>query len=51
LQRDEGIGADVIVLPHHGVGLHWSVDYKQIVGAPERSGIRLVIGAVLGPRT
>jgi hypothetical protein len=47
-----GIGADVIVLPHRGVSLHWSLDYKQIVGAaPERSGVRLVIGAVLGPRT
>jgi len=47
-----GVGADVIVLRHLGVSLHWSLDYKHIVGAaPERSGARLVVGAVIGPRT
>src|SRR5262249_62233028 len=47
-----GVGADVIVLPHLGASLHWSLDYKHIVGAaPERSGARLVVGVVIGPRS
>jgi len=47
-----GVGADVIVLKHLGASLHWSLDYKHIVGAaPERSGARLVVGILIGPRT
>lgn len=47
-----GVGADVIVLPHSGISLHWSLDYKFVAGAPqERSGARLVVGIVIGPRT
>jgi len=47
-----GVGADVIVVPHLGVSLHWSLDYRHLVGAPpERSGARLVVGVMIGPHT
>jgi hypothetical protein len=47
-----GVGADVIVLPHSGISLHWSFDYKYVASAPpERSGVRLLVGIVIGPRT
>jgi hypothetical protein len=47
-----GAGADVVILPHAGISLHWSVDYRWIHGgAPDRSGARLVVGILVGPRT
>lgn len=47
-----GAGADVLLVPHLGIGLHWSVDYRKISAAPpERSGARLVVGILIGPRT
>jgi hypothetical protein len=47
-----GVGADVIVLPRDGMSLHWSVDYEYLAGAPpDRSGVRLLVGIVIGPRT
>jgi hypothetical protein len=47
-----GVGADVILLPRTGISLHWSVDYRWIHGgAPDRSGARLVVGILVGPRT
>ena len=47
-----GAGADVIILPHSGISLHWSVDYRWARGAPpERSGTRVVVGILIGPRT
>jgi len=47
-----GVGADVIVVPRLGVGLHWSLDYKHIVGAPpDRSGARFLVGVLIGPHT
>ena len=47
-----GAGGDVIVLPRTGISLHWSLDYRWVRGAsPERSGTRLVVGILIGPRT
>jgi hypothetical protein len=47
-----GVGADVLVLPHTGISLHWAVDYRWTRAAPPaRSGARLVVGALIGPRT
>ena len=46
-----GVGADVIVFRHLGVSLHWSLDYKHVVGvAQDRSGARCVVGVLIGPR-
>ena len=47
-----GVGADVIVLPRAGISLHWSGDYRwRSASSPERSGARLVVGILIGPRT
>jgi hypothetical protein len=47
-----GAGADVMVVPSHGIGLHWSIDYRFAHGAPlGSSGARLVIGLLVGPHT
>src|SRR5215471_16181346 len=34
-----GAGADVMLIPRRGLGLHWSIDYRFMPGAPpDRSG-------------
>lgn len=47
-----GGGGDAMLVPRAGISLHYSVDYRWLLGAlPERSGARLVVGILIGPHT
>jgi hypothetical protein len=47
-----GAGGDVMLVPRAGLSLHYSLDYRRLLGAPrERSGARLFVGILIGPRT
>jgi len=45
-----GAAADVLIDAPHGVGFHWSLDYRGVSApAPNLSGARITVGLVFGP--
>lgn len=49
---EPGAGADVLLVPSHGVSLHWEIDYRVPLHSPvPASGARFLAGIVLGPHT